>query len=124
MEGAKFSQQVSAVDARSPLQLAKVESLLAPEELPEHIASGPRKESLWKTFRRHYVCNCRHFVCDVNRTASVIELCKPESEEKNKIRMHVARCTFCAQCMGRGVRCCIECQASFSVGSLKGTPLV
>ncbi len=31
--------------------------------------------------------------------ASVIELYKPEGEEKNKIRMYVARCTFCAQCV-------------------------
>jgi len=31
--------------------------------------------------------------------ARVIELYKPEGEEKNKIRMYVARCTFCAQCV-------------------------
>jgi formate hydrogenlyase subunit 6/NADH:ubiquinone oxidoreductase subunit I len=31
--------------------------------------------------------------------ASVIELYKPEGEEKSKIRMYVARCTFCAQCV-------------------------
>ena len=31
--------------------------------------------------------------------ASVIQLYKPEGEEKNKIRMYVARCTFCAQCV-------------------------
>jgi len=31
--------------------------------------------------------------------ASVIELYKPDGEEKNKIRMYVARCTFCAQCV-------------------------
>ncbi len=38
-------------------------------------------------------------LCEKVCPARVIELYKPEGEEKNKIRMYVARCTFCAQCV-------------------------
>jgi len=38
-------------------------------------------------------------LCETVCPARVIELYTPEGEEKKKIRMYVARCTFCAQCV-------------------------
>ena len=38
-------------------------------------------------------------LCETVCPARVIELYTPEGEEKKKIRMYIARCTFCAQCV-------------------------
>lgn len=38
-------------------------------------------------------------LCATVCPAAVIELYQPEDAEKRKIRMYVARCTFCAQCV-------------------------
>ncbi len=38
-------------------------------------------------------------ICETVCPARVIQLYQPEGEEKKKIRMYVARCTFCAQCV-------------------------
>ena len=38
-------------------------------------------------------------LCERVCPARVIEMYTPEGEEKKKIRMYVARCTFCAQCV-------------------------
>ncbi|MFC2077435.1 4Fe-4S binding protein [Candidatus Bipolaricaulota bacterium] len=38
-------------------------------------------------------------VTQAGAVVSAPALYKPEGEEKNKIRMYVARCTFCAQCV-------------------------
>jgi formate hydrogenlyase subunit 6/NADH:ubiquinone oxidoreductase subunit I len=38
-------------------------------------------------------------LCETVCPARVIELYTPQGEEKKKIRMYIARCTFCAQCV-------------------------